>query len=260
MNPLRVFIGYDPRENEAYEVARDSVVRHASRPVWVGPIRLEKNEQWGLMTRPRAMRDGKMWDVISGAPQSTDFAVSRFLVPLLAQEGAAVFMDSDTVCLRDPYEMFEAAEGREAAVYVCKHENAVYRSDVAKMDGQAQTSYPRKNWSSVVLWNCSHPSNRRLTLEDINTRPGRWLHAFHWLENHEIGNLPMEWNWLVGVEDKPTSPAIAHFTLGGPWLPNWRPSAHDDIWIDAKETMLGVRKGSLHSAKIPASETGEARA
>lgn len=259
MNPLRVFIGYDPRESEAYEVARDSVVRHASRPIWVGPVRLDKNEEWGLMTRQHEMRDGVMWDFESNAPQSTEFALSRFLVPLLAQEGAAIFMDGDTVCLRDPYEMFEAAEGKEAAVYVCKHENATYRSGITKMDGQVQTAYLRKNWSSVVLWNCSHPSNKRLTLTDINTRSGRWLHAFHWLENHEIGDLPMEWNWLVGVEEKPASPAIAHFTLGGPWLPQWRPSEYDDIWLDAKATMLGLRKGALRSTEIRASEVGKTR-
>jgi hypothetical protein len=99
------------------------------------------------------------------------------------------------------------------------------------MDGQQQVAYARKNWSSVALWNCDHPANRRLSLVDVNERPGRDLHAFYWLHDDEIGELPARWNWLVGVQDKPEDPAIAHFTLGTPdMVPN---SPHADIWFNA---------------------------
>ena len=99
-----------------------------------------------------------------------------------------------------------------------------------KMDGVVQTSYSRKNWSSVMLFNCDHPANRRLSLWDISNRKGRDLHAFYWLADSEIGDLPAEWNWLVGVQPKPEAPKIAHFTLGGPWFKDWPGAEHDELW------------------------------
>jgi len=117
------------------------------------------------------------------------------------------------------------------AVMVVKHD---HRQEGMKMDNQPQQSYPRKNWSSVMLFNCNHSANRRLTVEDVNRRPGRDLHRFYWLHDDEIGELPPEWNWLVGVQPKPKHPKIAHYTLGGPWLPGWRPQEHDDLWLEAK--------------------------
>lgn len=101
------------------------------------------------------------------------------------------------------------------------------------MDAQVQTSYPRKNWSSVILWNTDHPANRRLTLHDVNTRPGLWLHQFGWLHDDEIGALPPEWNWLVNVQERPAYPGIAHFTLGGPFTPGWKGAQNDEIWYEA---------------------------
>ncbi len=99
-----------------------------------------------------------------------------------------------------------------------------------KMGGVVQTAYPRKNWSSVMLFNCDHPANRRLSLDDVNNRPGRDLHAFYWLHDSEIGELPPAWNWLVNVQPAPESVKIMHMTLGGPWMPNWEPAPHDEIW------------------------------
>lgn len=100
-----------------------------------------------------------------------------------------------------------------------------------KMDGQAQTSYPKKNWSSVVLWNVDHPANKRLSLVDVQERRGFDLHQFYWLADSEIGELPREWNWLVGVQPKPAAPKIAHFTLGGPFLRSWAGAEHDETWL-----------------------------
>jgi hypothetical protein len=100
-----------------------------------------------------------------------------------------------------------------------------------KMDGQKQTSYARKLWSSVMLLNCDHQSHARLNLTMLNQWPGRDLHAFKWLADDEIGELPNTANWLVGMMPKPERPIIAHFTLGGPWLPGWQPHEHDELWI-----------------------------
>jgi hypothetical protein len=101
------------------------------------------------------------------------------------------------------------------------------------MDGQAQVAYDRKNWSSVVLWNCDHPANARLSLADINERPGRDLHRFYWLADSEIGELPPAWNWLVNVRPEPACVGIAHFTEGGPWLPTWRGAPNDELWWES---------------------------
>lgn len=224
---MRVFIGYDQREAEAYRVAVKSL-KAVSPRADVTPLDVDRLAAFGLLRR-HVDRRGQMYDLTSNAPQSTDFAVSRFLVPHLAQTGWALFTDCDVVFLSPIEHLFALADPRYA-VMVVKHEQA---GGGTKMDGQAQTSYARKNWSSVCLFNADHPANRRLSLQDVNERPGRDLHAFYWLHDSEIGELPAEWNWLAGVQPPPVSPAIAHFTLGGPWLPNWPGAEHDEIWEGA---------------------------
>lgn len=223
---LKVYLGYDDREPEAYRVAVKSILKHSPAAV-ITPLKLDRLESSGLITRP-VDRRGQVYDLISNAPCSTDFANSRFLVPILAQTGWALFMDSDVVVLSPMEELFAMAD-KYKAVMVVKHK-PITKAKV-KMDGQAQTLYKRKNWSSVMLFNCDHKANQRLTLHDINHRPGRDLHRFHWLHDSEIGELPDRFNWLVNVNPKPEHPAIAHFTLGGPFTPGWKGAEHDDIWL-----------------------------
>lgn len=227
-----VYIGWDAREVGAYEVACASLLTRSSIPVQITPLRLRPLELAGLMRRPRAVRNGRMWDEISGAPMSTEFANSRFLTPLLAQTGWALFMDCDIVVLEDVAELFELVDD-DFAVMCVQHPELTGQGDGWKMDGQMQTDYARKNWSSVMLFNCDHPANRGLTLEKINGYPGRDLHRFCWLDERWIGALPAEWNWLVGVQARPAVPKLAHFTLGGPWLAGWEPHEHDDLWLAA---------------------------
>ncbi|HEY9503581.1 MAG TPA: hypothetical protein VIR01_18225, partial [Pyrinomonadaceae bacterium] len=191
MRPLKVYIGYDQRESEAYDVAVDSLLRHASRPVSITKLDIRLLEKHRLMRRPITRKDGRMWDTISCAPQSTEFAASRFLPPLLAQNGLALFTDCDVVFLRDIYDMVREIEREAKALYVVKHDyRPTYRE---KMDGQIQTEYPRKNWSSVMLFDCDHPGNQRLNLDLVNTLPGRDLHRFCWLTDGEIGSLDGGW-------------------------------------------------------------------
>lgn len=224
---LSLYMGWDQREQEAYRVAVRSLTRVSELlPI---PLRVDRLAAHGLLRRP-VDRRGQMYDIHSNAPCATEFAASRFLTPMLAQTGWALFVDCDVVFLSDPMELLRIADPSKA-VMVVKHVNG--HEAGTKMDGQVQTVYPRKNWSSVMLFNCDHPANRRLTLQDVNERPGRDLHAFYWLSDDEIGDLPSEWNWLVGVQEKPASPKIAHLTLGGPWLPDWREAEHDDIWLRA---------------------------
>jgi len=224
----RVYIGYDAREKMAYEVAESSLRKRASSPVAVTPLHVDRLASCGLLRRPQDRR-GIIYDIPSNAPCSTDFAISRFLVPHLAQNGWALFVDCDVVFLADVTELFALADDTKA-VMVVKH--PPLPATGLKMDGQAQIAYSRKNWSSVLLWNASHPANARLSLQDVNERPGRDLHAFYWLHDSEIGELPAEWNWLVNVQPKPDQPKVAHFTNGGPFTAGWHGAEHDEIWTD----------------------------
>lgn len=207
-----VYIGYDSREPESYRVAERSLLKHASIPVHVQPLSAARLAEFGLLRRPQDTR-GQRYDILSNAPASTEFAISRFLVPILAQSGWALFCDSDVVFLGDVAELRTLADDRYA-VMVVKHDHRP--AETVKMDGQPQLVYGKKNWSSVILWNCDHPANKRLSLYDVQERKGLALHQFYWLNDSEIGELPHEWNWLVGVQDKPEKPRLCHFTLGTP--------------------------------------------
>jgi hypothetical protein len=229
---VRIYIGHDPREQAAFDVAERSLRRH-SPGVHVTALRAGRLAQAGLLRRLQDTRGGadagfRLWDLPSNAPCATEFAISRFLVPMLALEGWALFVDCDVVFMADVAEMFALADPSKA-VMVVQHQNG--HTAGTKMDGQAQVIYPRKNWSSVVLWNCDHPANRRLSLVDVHERPGRDLHAFYWLADSEIGELPAEWNWLVGVQPRPLVPKLAHYTLGTPDMVEDCP--HPEPWLEA---------------------------
>lgn len=223
---MRVFLGWDSREQDAYRVAERSLLTTSG--LVAEPLVADRLRASGLLTRPVDFR-GQPYDLPSNAPCSTEFAVSRFLVPILCQSGPALFTDCDVVFLDDVRKLL-AHFDQSKPVMVVKHDHI---PGVGKMVGMQQTAYVRKNWSSVMLFNCDHPANKRLTIHDVNNRPGRDLHAFYWLHDCEIGELPAEWNWLVGVQEKPKFPKVAHFTLGGPWLPGWQSAEHDDLWLNA---------------------------
>ena len=234
---LSVFIGFDPREAAAFAVARHSVRRNLGRQVPIYGLILSQLVQDGLYRRPMRTRvngDGhiEMIDDLSirvdyDGRISTQHAIARFLVPHVAGFGWALFMDGDMLVRREMGSLFRNLESRYA-VYCVKH-NHVPR-DAVKMDGQEQTVYSRKNWSSLVVWNCEHPSNRKLTPEMVNRLPGRDLHAFCWLDDDEIGELPAEWNWLVGHSDESIDPRIVHFTDGCPDMPGYENVKFADEW------------------------------
>jgi lipopolysaccharide biosynthesis glycosyltransferase len=248
MSKFTIYIGFDSREKEAYDVARHSILSRTTSDVRIIPIDLDGPTTFIIAKRPiERKEDGKLWCPISQAPMATEFAISRFCVPFLQHKGWALFCDCDILCLTDITEILKLADPKYA-VMVVKHNHQP--TETVKMDGQVQTTYSRKNWSSVILWNCEHPSNQNLTEEAINTWPGRDLHAFKWLKDEEIGELPLEWNFLVGVSEETYAtvpgrekwPHIAHYTLGGPWFEGWKSKLYgwDDIWLKEKEATFGV--------------------
>lgn len=222
---LRIYLGWDPREAVAYAVAGQSLRRHTSRPLDIRPIRLDWLRDRGWYRRPTEVRDGRLWDVISEAPMSTEHAIARFFVPhLQGCNGWALSADCDILARSDIAALFALADDRFALMVV---QHAYVPAESVKMDGQVQTTYQRKNWSSVMLWNCAHPAHSALTLEVLNTWPGRDLHAFRWLSDDEIGALPATWNHLVGVVPEA---ALVHFTLGTPDMPGYEHEPYADEW------------------------------
>lgn len=227
-----IWIGFDPREADAFAVARYSINKHLITPIPVRGVVLTDLRTGGLYTRPTSHRDGRLWDDISEAPMSTEFACSRFLVPKLAGSGWALFMDADMLVRTDLLKLFSQADPTKA-VMVVKHNHQP--TEKVKMDGQEQTRYARKNWSSVILWNVDHPANKALTTELVNSVPGRDLHRFCWLEDDLIGELHPKWNWLVGHSDPEIDPAIVHFTDGIPTMEGYEDCEFADEWRAALE-------------------------
>jgi len=239
---LRIYIGWDPRETAAYAVCEHSMRSCATQPVEVRPITLSELRAANLYERPTEIRDGRLWDVISEAPMSTEFAISRFFVPLLAANngqagGWALFCDCDFLWLGDVSELFADLDPHRA-LYCVQHEHRP--TDTIKMDGQAQLNYARKNWSSLMLFNLDHPAHAALTPALLNRVPGRDLHRFCWLENEQIGALSHDWNWLEGSSPpRNTPPRAIHFTRGGPWMSGWQDVAFADLWRAAAERVAG---------------------
>jgi lipopolysaccharide biosynthesis glycosyltransferase len=227
-----IWIGFDPREAAAFAVCRDTIRNRLTQQIPINGIVLPELRRRGLYTRPTDMRNGELWDVISEAPMSTEFAVSRFFTPLLAKSGWALFLDCDMLVRVSLVQLFELADPRYAVMCVKHNHNPI---ETVKMDGRTQTRYSRKNWSSFCLFNCDHPANKRLTLHELNTLPGRDLHRFCWLEDNEIGELGPEWNYLVGETDADVDPKVIHFTKGGPWMEGYEGVPYADQWTAALE-------------------------
>lgn len=226
---LQIYIGYDARSRAAWQVCAGSMQAHVGDyPVAVSAIGRQQLEQQGLYTRPTEIRGARRWDAISGEYCSTDFSLARFWVPHLAgRVGWALFCDCDFLWRADVRGILNHADPR-CAVMVVRHHHVPM--EAAKMDGQAQTRYRRKNWSSLMLWNLGHAGNQRLSAWCLNNRGKHELHALCWLRDDEIGELPEAWNWLEGWSDPAIEPKAVHFTRGLPDLPGYENSAYADEW------------------------------
>ena len=218
-NTLSIYIGYDTVEIIAFHTLVQSIIDHATIPVSIVPINL--NNLKDVYTRER---DPK---------QSNSFSFSRFLVPYLNNyKDYAVFFDCDMMLRTDIKELMEIINPNHA-ISVVKHSYEP-RDDI-KYLGNVQYSYPRKNWSSVIVWNCEHPDNKVVTPEFVNKASGLELHRFTWLKDEDIGELPVQWNWLVGEYDEPPADVKnVHWTLGGPYFSEYENADFSEEWRDLK--------------------------
>ena len=220
-----VFIGYDPKEKTAATVLEFLIKENSPKPINVKLLRKDILEQIGLYYRKHTEVNGQCIDSIDEKPFSTEFSFSRFLVPsLMMYEGWALFMDCDMYLRTDINELFEEYNSDFYPVYCVKHN--YNPTSQFKMDGMFQTNYPRKNWSSFMLWNCGHELNKKLTPVEVNTKPGSFLHQFQWLPDKDsaLGTIHEEWNWLDGHSSEDIKPKNVHFTTGGPWFREWEVS------------------------------------
>jgi hypothetical protein len=232
-----LYVGFDLRMADPFMVAVRSAIEKAGYALDVKPLLLPYLQAVGDYTRLLSIRDGVMWDEISDAPMSTQFAISRFLVPYLeGYSGFSIFCDSDFMFRADLGSIAKEHDLSKYAVMVVKHDYAP--ADTTKMDGQVQTQYPRKNWSSFIVFNNAHPSNRWLTPEVVNAVPGRDLHRFCWLEDHEIGELNVEWNWLEGHSPDTINPKAVHYTRGTPDMAGYENAPFADEW---REILKGIK-------------------
>jgi hypothetical protein len=222
--PLKIFVGFDSREPAAFAVCAHSIVTRAGVPVSITPLTQPALRSAGLYSRER------------NPLETTEFSFSRFLVPALCGfSGFAVFMDCDFLVQADITELFAyPLAWPDKAVFVCQHDYTP--KDSQKFFGQTQTAYPRKNWSSLIVFR-----NERctaLTLEFVNTASGLELHRFLWAGD-AIGDLPLDWNHLVTEYPPNPSARALHWTNGGPWVSEYRQTDHADLWLAERDAMLG---------------------
>jgi hypothetical protein len=222
-NMINVFIGYDPREAAAFCVLAYSIQARASQPVSITPLILSQLKT--VLTRERHPL------------QSSDFSFSRFLTPHLSgYAGWSFFMDCDMLMRDDIANLWKLRDDRYA-VMVVKHDH-VPREKV-KFLGEPQSKYEKKNWSSVMLFN--NARCRALTPDYVNTASGLDLHQFKWLGNDElIGALPDRWNHLVGYHAPRKDAALVHYTLGGPYFPEYADCEWSAEWRQQRDAMLSV--------------------
>ena len=222
---MKIFVGYDSRENDAYSVCINSLFKYNDN-IQIYPLVQHELRKRLYYNRPENEK------------ASTEFAFTRFLVPILCNyTGWAVFMDCDILCTRSLKQYFDNLSNNKA-IYCVKHDYTP--RSVVKMDGQKQVSYPRKNWSSVIFFNCGHKANRSLTTNMVNNAHPSVLHRFGWLDDSEIGELPVDCNWLeyeynkhIFEQQYNRPPSLIHYTCGGPWFKEVKDSRiidYGDLW------------------------------
>jgi len=222
---IKVFIGYDSKQNFSekldygfnapYQVCKRSLLDNSDN-VEIIPLKLTTLKELGLYYRTE------------DTSATTEFTYSRFLVPFLSDyKGISIFCDSDFLWQCDINDLNKYIS--ENYSIACVQHSYVPNADT-KMDGLKQTVYPRKNWSSLMVFNCAHKDCKNLSVENVNSKSPKYLHRMEWAEEKNINALPLEYNWLEGEYDSKVEPKAIHFTNGGPWHSTWD-GDYSDNWL-----------------------------
>lgn len=226
--PFRIFIGYDSKEIVAYHVLASSILRRSSIPVAIVP--LSRQALARVYTRPRQPNE------------ATEFSLSRFLVPYLSgYQGVSLFMDCDMVCQVDILDLWlELLAQPGKAIWCCQHD--YIPKQLIKFEGHEQTKYPRKNWSSFLVFDNTQCT--ALTPEFVNKASGLELHRFLWTKDDLIGSLPLTWNWLVGEYDPNPDAKVLHYTNGTPCFQDYANCDHADLWWQEYQALLSPARAT----------------
>lgn len=221
MDITTIYIGWDSKQQTASQVCEYSIRKHASKPVRI--IHLKKQD---LIENNSYFRP-------DGDPSSTEFTYARFLVPYLENyKGNAFFVDSDFVFTSDICSLSEEINKRmeNHSVFVTKHKDYVPKNNI-KFYGEEQLTFPKKNWSSLMYFNCGHTDCKNLTPMSISNSTPQWLHRFNWTTDNNIGHIPITWNWLVGeYGNSIDNPNGLHFTNGGPFN-DVHGQDYENVWL-----------------------------
>ena len=164
------------------------------------------------------------------------------MIPFLEgyRDTFSVFCDCDFLFQADVMNLILMID-KAKAISVCMHPPYVPHS-LIKMDGIPQHPMKRKNWASLIVFNNNHPSNKRLTVDYVNNvMPGRRLHHFDWLEDNEIGSIPLEWNTLDNYYHL-SEPQAIHYTDGGPWFQNYKHTMYSQQWWTEYDDFINTSK------------------
>ena len=214
---VKIVVGFDQREAIAYHTFSQSVLEKSSLPVLFLPLSINT-----LKGYKETHND-----------KSNDFVYSRFLTPYLHNfEGWAIFADGDMVCQSDIKELWDLRDETKALQVVMHDYKTKFNQ---KYLGNANENYPRKNWSSLILWNCSHPKHKVLTPDFISSQTGKYLHRFSWLDDEDIGELPIDWNWLAIEYPNNPKAKIIHYTLGTPCFKDYRNTEMAVTWHEVQQ-------------------------
>jgi len=213
----KIYLGWDSREEIAYNVCKHSIERYNKKNIPIFPL------------KQLELRNKKIYNRSVDTLASTEFSLTRFLTPYLSEYiGFSIFMDCDFLLKDDIQKLFDSID-KTKAVSVVKHDYTP--SEKTKMDGKQQHIYPRKNWSSLIVFNNQHPSNKKLNLEMVNNETPQFLHRFSWLSDDEIGEVSHEWNYLVGWYNDVENPKAIHYTEGGPWFEEYKDCDFSKDWL-----------------------------
>jgi len=217
---INIVVGFDQRESVAYHTFTQSIIEKSSLPVAFIPLAINTLKDYAE----------------THTDKSNDFVYSRFLTPYLYDfKGWAIFADGDMICQVDIKELWDLRV-ESKALLVVKHD---YQTKAhQKYLGNINENYPRKNWSSIILWNCAHPKHKVLTPDFITNQTGKYLHRFSWLDDADIGELPPEWNWLAIEYPENRKAKLIHYTLGTPCFKDYENTEMSDIWHQTQQRII----------------------
>lgn len=216
---IRLFAGFDPREAIGFHAFCHSVGKHCVKDLV------------SITSMSGRQRDG-----------SNRFTYDRFYVPFESDyRGWSIWMDGADMLVRA--DLAELYPYGDKPVYVVKHDYKTRhpRKYVGTQMEADNADYPRKNWSSFILWNNAHDANRVLTPKFLESKDGAFLHRFSWLNDDQIGELPIEWNWLADEYGENQQAKVLHWTAGIPGFYHYRAAPHCEEWRQTvRELMRGM--------------------